>query len=63
MNEALLEPATLKCQYFLVSVKAPVVRGTQYLPFGRLDGNSAPSAGQRALHTQEEVPLALLFLA
>lgn len=62
MNEALLEQATLKCQYFLVSVKAPVVR-TQYLPFGRLDGNSAPSAGQRALHTQEEVPLALLFLA
>lgn len=34
-----------------------------YLPFGRLDGNSAPSAGQSALHTQEEVPLALLFLA
>lgn len=63
-NETLLELAILKFQYFFnVSVTSTVVRGRWYLPFGRLHGNTAPSAGQSALHTQEEVPLALLFLA
>lgn len=64
MNETLLEPETLKCQYFFyASVKISVVGGRRYLPLGTLDVNSAPFAGQSALHAQEEVPPALLFLA